>query len=73
MDESVQVGGFFAEILPFLVGINLNQPYTDAHKRQAAQGGGGQNVVLDKHNYHYGGNRDKIRYQGGDKIVQHIL
>ena len=73
MDKGVQVGGFFAEILPFLMGINLNQPDTDSHKREAAQGGCRQRRIFDKHNDHYRNNRNKIRYQSRHEIIQHVL
>ena len=68
MHKGVQIGRFFSENLPPLVGAHLYEPYPDDHERNADQRGSGKLRVFDKHDAHHRTDRDKVRDQGCDTV-----
>ena len=73
VNKGIQVRRLPSEILPFFVRVHLYEPDADQHKRKTTQGCSGKRRVLDKHNDNYGDDRCKVRKQGGNKVVQHVL
>ena len=71
--KGVEVGCLFPEDLPALVRKGLDQGEHQRHQRQTAQGRCSQNWILHKHDGGHCGHSHEIRYQCGDKVVQHIL
>ncbi len=73
MDKGIQVTGLFPEILPFLMGVDLDEPDTDGHKRKCNECCRGKNRVPYEHN---DGNRNhghELRKESRNEVIQHIF
>ena len=73
VDIRRNIGRFFPERLPSLVCDDLNKIHADSDQRQHENRTLGESDVFDHHDHQNGDDRENVRNQLCDTVVQHIL